>query len=88
MLGINRVRFGRTSAELSDKELPKIRFGWFLMMDKFGLSLIVVTGTLSWLVLVFTNFGGFIQYLAECKVTSRGTSHHYRLENINHATYC
>ena len=38
-LGINRVRFGRSSAELSDKELPKIRFGWFLTMHKFGLSL-------------------------------------------------
>ena len=33
------VRFGRTSAELSDKELPKIRFGWFLTMHQFGLSL-------------------------------------------------
>ena len=32
---------------------------------------VVVTGTLSWLVLVFTNFGAFIQYLAECKVTSQ-----------------
>ena len=30
-----------------------------------------MTGTLSWLVLVFTNFGAFIQYLAECKVTSQ-----------------
>ena len=49
---------------------------------------VVVTGTLSWLVLVFTNFGAFIQYLAECKVTSRGTSHHYRSENTNYATYC
>ena len=49
---------------------------------------VVVTGTLSWLVLVFTNFGAFIQYLAECKVTSRGTSHHYSSENTNHPTYC
>ena len=32
---------------------------------------VVVTGTLSWLVLVFTNFGAFIKYLAECKVTSQ-----------------
>ena len=28
--------------------------------------------------LVFTNFGAFIQYLAECKVTNTGTSHHLR----------
>ena len=28
--------------------------------------------------LVFTNFGAFIQYLAECKVTNTGTSHHCR----------
>ena len=49
---------------------------------------VVVTGTLSWLVLVFTNFGALIQYLAVCKVTSWGTSHHYRSENTNHATYC
>ena len=33
------VRFGRTSAELSDKELPKIRFGWFPTMHKFGLPI-------------------------------------------------
>ena len=38
----------------------------------------VVTGTLSWLFLVFTNFGAFIQYLAECKVTNTDTSHHRR----------
>ena len=38
----------------------------------------VVTGTLSWLLLVFTNFGTFIQYLAECKVTNTGTSQHCR----------
>ena len=38
----------------------------------------VVTGTLSWLFLVFTNFGAFIQYLAECKVTNTGTSQHCR----------
>ena len=33
------VRFCRTSAELSDKELPKIWFGWFLTMPQFGLPL-------------------------------------------------
>ena len=38
----------------------------------------VLTGTLSWLFLVFTNFGAFIQYLAECKVTNTGTSQHCR----------
>ena len=27
-----RPNFGQTSAELSDKEWPKIRFGWFLTM--------------------------------------------------------
>ena len=36
-----RVRFGRTFAEVSDKEWPKVRFGWFLTMPKFGRSLAV-----------------------------------------------
>ena len=35
-----RVRFGRTFAEVSDKECPKVRFGGFLAMPQFGLSLI------------------------------------------------
>ena len=38
----------------------------------------VLTGTLSWFFLVFTNFDAFIQYLAECKVTNTGTSQHCR----------
>ena len=71
---------------LRDKGLLKAYLSGFQQNCNF--RHVVVTGTLSWLVLVFTNFGAFIQYLAECKVTSPGTSHHYRLENTNHATYC
>ena len=32
--------------------------------------------------LVFTNFGTFIQYLAECKVTNTGTSQHCTAGNL------
>ena len=52
-------------------------FGW-LSNSKVLNRAAVVTGTLSWLFLVFTNFGAFIQYLAECKVTNTDTSHHRR----------
>ena len=36
------VRFGRTFAGVSDKEWPKVQFGWFPTMPKFGRSLIIM----------------------------------------------
>ena len=54
---------------LRDKGLLKAYLSGFQQNCNF--RHVVVTGTLSWLVLVFTNFGAFIKYLAKCKVTSQ-----------------